>query len=893
MLKYAYFVSTFLLITACHQSKESVQDLESWSAPEMEVEMAEGDFTEAEWEEMMMEEENPYVRGIYNPSRTLQTDLVHTRLEVSFDWEHARLNGKETLTAKQHFYTSDSLILDAKGMEILSVEMNNKKLNYTYKDSLHLRIQLDRKYTRDEKFNVSIQYVAKPDERKVGGSAAITSDKGLYFINPKGEDKTKMPQIWTQGETEANSVWFPTVDAPNAKTTEEILMTVQDKYMTLANGKLISSKKNADGTRTDHWKQDLPHAPYLFMMAVGEFKTVTDSYTRKDGSKMEVNYIVEPAYEKDAKAIFGETPEMIRFFSEKLGVEYPWDKYSQIVVRDYVSGAMENTGAVIFGDYVYKTDRELLDANDQSTIAHELFHHWFGDLVTCESWANLPLNESFANYSQYLWDEHRYGIDEADFQAESETDGYFGSAENGGYFNLIRYDYEDKEDMFDGHSYNKGGRILHMLRNYLGDEAFFKGLNLYLTSNKFKAAEVHNLRMAFEEVSGEDLNWYFDQWFLNNGHPVLEVTHKMNSENNTLILTVKQTQNYNEFPIYKLPVDIAIWDESGKTTTRIVVDSVSQSFQFPIKGALKNVLFDESQMLLGKVFEAKSADQFVHQFYNAKRWKARATALNRIGNLSDENVANVFKEALKDPFWNIRLKAIQSIKKMPKEEALAFLPVMKDLAMNDPKSDVRVAAVVTMSLLEAGEATAFFTAFFEKEKSYNAISSGLATFAKLDEKAALNAARGMKNEKADALKVTISEVFAQFGDSSDYAFYDELIYKSDLKGEKALQAMISYAVYITRMNIDLQEKSHAVYIHYNEVGSELMKYWVQQAVQFNLQNYIELVNALEMEIAELEEGKSFAKADEKKRLKQRYDDLIQNLMPLAPVAEMPTDTEGN
>jgi aminopeptidase N len=160
---------------------------------------------------------------------------------------------------------------------------------------------------------------------------------------------------------------------------------------------------------------------------------------------------------------------------------------------------MENTGAVIFGDYVYKTDRELLDANDQSTIAHELFHHWFGDLVTCESWANLPLNESFANYSQYLWDEHRYGIDEADFQAESETEGYFGSAENSGYFNLIRYDYADKEDMFDGHSYNKGGRILHMLRNYLGDEAFFKGLNLYLTTNKFKAAEVHNLRMAFEE----------------------------------------------------------------------------------------------------------------------------------------------------------------------------------------------------------------------------------------------------------------------------------------------------------------------------------------------------------------------------------------------------------
>ena len=893
MLKYAYFVSTFLLITACHQTKESVQVEEVWEAPTEQIEGIPEDISDIAFDEVMMEEENPYVRGIYNSSRTLLTDIVHTRLEVSFDWEHARLNGKEILTAKQHFHPSDSLILDAKGMDILSVEMNNKKLAYTYKDSLHLRIQLDRKYTRDEKFNVTIQYVAKPDERKVGGSAAITSDKGLYFINPKGEDKTKMPQIWTQGETEANSVWFPTVDAPNAKSTEEIFITVQDKYMTLSNGKLISSKKNADGTRTDYWKQDLPHAPYLFMMAVGEFKTVKDTYTRKDGSKMEVNYIVEPAYEKNAKAIFGETPEMIRFFSERLGVEYAWDKYSQIVVRDYVSGAMENTGAVVFGDYVYKTDRELLDGNDQSTIAHELFHHWFGDLVTCESWSNLPLNESFANYSQYLWDEHRYGLDEADYQAENEADGYFNSAENGGYYNLIRFDYNDKEDMFDGHSYNKGGRILHMLRNYLGDEAFFKGLNVYLTSNKFKTAEVHNLRMAFEEVSGEDLNWFFDQWFLNNGHPVIEVKQSVNKETNILTLSVKQLQDVNDFPIYKLPVDVAIWDGAGKTSKRIVVDSLEQQFQFQLTGTLQNVLFDEAQMLLGKIYEDKPTDQFIFQYYQNPRWKARNTALKRVANLPSEKAKKLVKDALKDPFWNIRVSALASIEKMSKEDAVTYLPQMKDLAMNDPKSDVRSAAIGLMNLLEGDEAKAFYKSFFEKEKSYNAIAAGLGSYIKVDEKDALTIARSMKNEPAKPLKVTVAEVIAQIGDSSDYDYLDQLIYHSDLKGYDELRTMISYAVYIMRMNIDLQEKSHAVYIHYNEVGAGITKYWVKQAIQFNLQNYMEMVNSLDMEIAELEEGKSFAKADEKKRLKQRYEDLIQNLMPLGQEEESPVDVEGN
>jgi aminopeptidase N len=241
----------------------------------------EGEEYYGEGEEYYSEEgdyygEEPKVRAIYNPSRTLLIDLIHTKLEVNFDWKKSRMNGKATISAKQHFYASDSLILDAKGMDINKVELNGKALTYTYTDSLKLRIKLDRVYTRDEKFTVVIDYVSKPDERTTGGSAAITSDKGLYFINPKGEIKGKMPQIWTQGETEANSVWFPTVDAPNAKTTQEMLITVEDKYLTLSNGKMIESVKNANGTRTDHWKQDQAHAPYLFMMAVGEFVTIKD-----------------------------------------------------------------------------------------------------------------------------------------------------------------------------------------------------------------------------------------------------------------------------------------------------------------------------------------------------------------------------------------------------------------------------------------------------------------------------------------------------------------------------------------------------------------------------------------------------------------------------------------
>jgi aminopeptidase N len=826
--------------------------------------------------------EEPKVRGIYNPSRTLLTDLIHTKLEVNFDWKKSRMNGKATISAKQHFYASDSLILDAKGMDINKVELNGKALTYTYTDSLKLRIKLDKVYSRDEKFTVVIDYVSKPDERTTGGSAAITSDKGLYFINPKGEIKGKMPQIWTQGETEANSVWFPTVDAPNAKTTQEMFITVEDKYLTLSNGKMIASVKNANGTRTDHWKQDLPHAPYLFMMAVGEFKVVKDVYTRPDGTKMDVNYYVEPEFEANAKEIFGETPAMIKFFSQKLGVEFPWDKYSQIVVRDYVSGAMENTGAVIFGDYVYKTDRDLMDANDQSTIAHELFHHWFGDLVTCESWANLPLNESFANYSQYLWDEQRYGIDEADYQAEQEANGYFNSGMQQGYHDLIWFAHYDKEDMFDGHSYNKGGRILHMLRNYLGDEAFFKGLNNYLTTNKYKAAEVHNLRMAFEEVTGEDLNWFFNQWFLSKGHPIVFTTQSVNTENKTVTITAKQKQATDDFPIYKLPVTFAIWDGNGKRSEKVMIDSIDQSFTFSYTGELKNVLFDENQVLLGKFYEEKPASQFVHQYYNSPRYLARMTALKRTMRVKSTEVSKLMYDAMNDPFWAIRQTAVENYAKINEKLEEKYLLKIKEIAQNDVKSQTRSTAVNSLGSLSKEDATVFLKGVLAKEKSTLVISSALQALMAANPDEALTFARNMEKENIKSTNVTIAEIYSQKGETQDYQFFERVLKSGTLKGYEELRAMFAYVVYVIRMDIDLQEKTHNMFVYLNENGNNYTKMYFSRAVEYTMSTYYEKVNALDMEIAELEASKAFGQADDKKKLKQRYEDLIANLTSLIP-----------
>jgi len=237
---------------------------------------------------------------------------VHTKLDVRFDYKKRHMYGKEWVTLKPHFYPTDSLRLDAKGMDLKTIAIvkngKNVPLKFRYDDSLTVAIQLDKVYHNNESYTIYIDYTAKPNELHVKGSAAINDAKGLYFINPDGTEKDKPIQIWTQGETTGSSCWFPTIDLSEQKTTDEISMTVLNKYVTLSNGKLVSQKVNGDGTRTDTWKQDLPHSPYLFMMAVGDFKIYKDKWRNK-----EVNYYLEPKYAPYAKQIFGMTPELIEF----------------------------------------------------------------------------------------------------------------------------------------------------------------------------------------------------------------------------------------------------------------------------------------------------------------------------------------------------------------------------------------------------------------------------------------------------------------------------------------------------------------------------------------------------------------------------------------------------
>jgi aminopeptidase N len=592
----------------------------------------------------------------YHPSERKVNDLLHTKLNVSFDWQNLELDGVATLTLKPWFYPTSRLILDAKNMLIHNVRMvadSTFDLVYTY-DNAYLDIQLSRTFSRFEKYTVEIEYTARP-EMNVGGSDAITSAKGLYFINADSSDVNKPTQVWTQGETEASSCWFPTIDSPNERMSQELFIRVRKDFITLSNGNLVYSDFHDDGTKTDYWKQDLEHPPYLTMLAAGDFMISRDFWTKKGGERISVDYYMEPEYAPYAFRVFGSTPKMLSYFSEILDYEYPWDKYAQIVVRDYVSGAMENTSAVIHGEFLNMTDRELIDYDYENIIAHELFHHWFGDLVTCESWSHLPLNESFATYAEYLWLEHSKGRDEADHQGLQSASGYF---EESRYkrLPLIRYDYVDKEDMFDAHSYNKGGRVLHMLRAMLGDDAFFASLQTYIKQNAFNDAELDHFRLACEEVTGQDLAWFFDQWFLKPGHPVLNVSYFIDEEDKKVQAVVRQMQE-DVFPTFAFPAKIMIETTSGQIEHDVFVTDAEQLFNFPYVDGVQNIVFDAAGTVLCQKTEVKDNSWWMHQLNSNPYLPARAEAFDYLS--TSEFATEAANNALRDGFWAIRMDGLQ------------------------------------------------------------------------------------------------------------------------------------------------------------------------------------------------------------------------------------------
>ncbi len=779
-------LATLLLNSACHSTKKNTASgVSNNTEPAIQLDT------------IKVTANEPYQKELYRAANTKLQDISHTKLEVNFDWSTSRMNGKATLTMRPYFYPSNVLYLNARGMEIKTLEIfepskaevDPKKggkqplqsategmskvvgSSFVYEND-SLKINLGKTFTSKDTYYVVIDYIAKPNEIKSSGSNAITDDKGLYFINPTGENPFKMPQIWTQGETQANSAWFPTIDSPNEKMTQEILMTVDEKFTTLSNGSLISSTKQVGGTRLDHWKLDHPHSPYLAMMAVGEFKKVTDN----PWNGKEISYYVEKDYEQEAVAIFGDTKEMIEFYSNRLGVPYAWPKYAQIAVRDYVSGAMENTSATLHGDFmVYQTKREMIDGKrGNMVIAHELFHQWFGDLVTAESWSNLPLNESFATYAEYLWEEYKSGRDAADYHHWLSKKGYLQSDKE---VDLIRFNYRDKEDMFDGFSYNKGGQVLHMLRKAVGDDAFFASLKNYLETNKYKSGEIHNLRLAFEETTGQDLNWFFNEWFLNKGRPKLKVTKNYNAAKGTIELNIEQLQDLKKYPLYTLPLETDVYLNGKMERHHILLTDQKQQFQFKATAEPQLVNVDAERQLLCDMAYTKSQQEYFFQYHNAPLYEDRYEALNELEDkIADTAVYALYKEAaLNDKFFAIRNYAIEHLDKAKPDKA-ALRRLLTSIYKNDKNTKTRALALHLLSEnVEAGSEISTLYESALNEASYAICGEAIQAIAQTNTTLAMSKAKLFEKESGKDVLFPLANLYATNGSDDQIPFFHNAI----------------------------------------------------------------------------------------------------------------------
>lgn len=601
--------------------------------------------------------------------RSRKFDIKHLSIDLHFDWDKEQAMGEETVTFAP-FVDSGQFTLDAAYMTINWVKAaDGSPLKFTYTgkdDNDNLVITLNRTLKAGEESSVKISYATHYVNEADANSPIGGFGKGLRFIKPGPDDPNKPRQIWSQGETEFNRYWFPSYDTPNDFRTTELRATVAKPFFVVSNGKLESTTENKDGSRTFYWKMDQPYANYLTSIVVAETTPVVQDF---EGTPV-INY----GYTNETKEVAATTknlPATIKFFSDITGVRYPYPKYSQAFVEDF-GGGMENISATTQIEEMIHDDRELLDEDSESLQSHELAHQWFGDYVTYRDWGQIWLNESFATYMQSMWDEKFKGHNEflySDVRANQNT--VLGDWERGNRRPIVTKYYANKDAMFDNYAYPGGGSVLHMLRKTVGDAGFFRALNNYLKTNAHQPVSTEDLRIAFEESTGQSLDWFFDEWLYKMGHPVFDITKSYDAASKKLTLNVKQTQKVDENNPFPQTRYFQTWVEVeiDGAIHRVWLDPKEMNvFTFDSATEPKIVNFDYEGTLLKEMTFKKSADELLYQMANDKDMIARRWAMGELQELAkaDKAVEAKYVDALmvsaeKDPFWRVRRAALAFI----------------------------------------------------------------------------------------------------------------------------------------------------------------------------------------------------------------------------------------
>jgi len=629
--------------------------------------------------------------------RDREFHVKHLRLEIQLDVPNRRVAGTSTLTLTPINDGLRRIELDAVDLAVKGMRGEGKALAFDHRDG-KLAVALPKSYKAGQEFTLAVRYEGKPR-------------KGLFFIAPDKDYPKDQRMVWSQGESEDNKFWFPCYEAPNDKMTSEVIVTVPRGWTAVSNGRLVG----VTGGRTFHWRQDVPHSNYLIALAAAEFEVREEAW---DGIPLQ--YYVPKGMAKHVPLAFGETKHMMGFFSRVTGVKYPYPKYAQVVVERFTFGGMENTSMTTLITTCLHDERARPNYESEGLVSHELAHQWFGDYVTMKAWPHIWLNEGFADYFEQLWFEDRFGKD--DFQIRmmlNEADGYF--AEDSGSYRrpIVTTKFQSPEDMFDAHTYQKGACVLHMLRYVLGDALWWKAIRHYVKKHGMQNVETNDLKVAIEEATGKQLEWFFNEWVYKAGHPEFEVSWSYDGAAKFVALTVKQKQEVKDLtPLFRMPVQVYVANGKKARTEKVEVQDKEHVFHIPFPVKPDFVAFDPENWILKKLTFDKGKEELIKQSERGPSIASRIQACEGLGKLLHDDAAiDALRRVLaKDSFWGVRRAAAKAFGEIGTPEA-------RDVLLRDGlrQADARVRRAVAEALgkfREDDTALRALTSLYTKDSKY-------------------------------------------------------------------------------------------------------------------------------------------------------------------------------
>jgi aminopeptidase N len=592
-------------------------------------------------------------------ARDLTVDVRHIKLEIRIDPKRRYVGGTATHYVRGINDGVREVTFDAAEMKINRVTVGGKAAKFDYSDPV-LKVDLGRALKTGQEIQVAIKYEAYPR-------------RGLYFTAPDKDYPKKPLQAWTQGQDEDSRHWYPCIDFPNHQQTTEVIVTVPAGMISIGNGELKSVKKLAGGGATYHWKQDVPHVTYLLSQIVGDFDEITHVV---DGTPAQ--YYGPRGRKLDLERTLSRTPAMLRFFHKATGAKYPYPRYAQTFVADFIFGGMENISATTLTDTSLLDKRASLDADSDGLLAHELAHQWFGDLLTCRDWSHGWLNEGFATYFEALFTESAKGIDEFRYELYSNTQIYMGEDGNRYRRPIVHNVYHEPIDLFDRHLYEKGSLVLHMIRTVLGDALWQKAIHHYVKKHRSTNVTTPDLQRAITEATGRNIDWLFDQYVYRGGHPALKLGYEWDDASKRAKLSVQQTQDEKE--LFRLPVTVDFTVDGKLHSFDVEVSEKAHNFLFSLPGKPDMARFDPGHNFLKSVEFKRGKDMLLYQLKHDDDVVGRIDAAKELAKLGTQEAADALKDAvLKDKFWAVQAESARALGSMRSAIALDALLACKSV----------------------------------------------------------------------------------------------------------------------------------------------------------------------------------------------------------------------